>query len=218
MRRFYLALAVGVLGLALGVLLTPSARDRVAGTGEIVRPMVGHASWASRARTVAENAAEADAIVLLRAERVYPARAVVFPFPLQMHTENRPESDAIPFTDTDMRVLQVFKGSVVVGDQITVMQTGGAIPATDSYPAANVVTSDDPLYVEGRTYLLFLVDESRNPVHALGRRLFSFTNPTGRYDVQNSGLTSHAEYWGSYTPPASLDTLVREITTAVGTQ
>jgi hypothetical protein len=64
-------------------------------------------------------AAEADAVVRVRVMGQDPVRQLVLPIPLSVQKPDLKEK-IVPFTDTRMQVLEVYKGSV--GSEVTVMQ------------------------------------------------------------------------------------------------
>lgn len=121
----------------------------------------------------------------------------------------RPIVDALPFTDTTMRVLRVYKGSA--GDHIIVSQTGGKLVATETHPGLDMVLQDDPLYVEGGEHILFLV--SLGEVE--GKQMYATINPAGRYDIRDANVSSPAELFGRYAQPTTLGDLKAAISQAV---
>jgi hypothetical protein len=115
-----------------------------------------------------------------------------------------------------MRVLQVYKGSVAAN--ISIMQLGGRLPATEKHQFIDMVVDDDPLYIPGGQHVLFLKDISGDSVHAPGRKLYRIVNPTGRYDVRDGSVSTHADLLGSFTPPATLVALEDEIAWALASR
>jgi len=170
--------------------------------------------WESSATTVAEQAKEADLVVRVRAESVKEPRVLTFGNKEQTEEIAQIEANkvrGIPFTDTQMRVLEVYKGAVSVGETITVLQTGGPLPATESFSATNVELHDDPIFVAGSEYILFLRDISGDKIHAPDRKLYRVTNPAGRYDIQGETVTSYADLGGRKGIPTRLGPLLDEI-------
>lgn len=117
------------------------------------------------------------------------------------------------FTDSEILVLEVYKLSAE--QHITVMQTGGSLPAKDGDPAMNLVTLDDPQFVQGSEYILYLKDITDDPVHGQGRRLYGMVNPAGRYDIRGTTVFSHSEFSATFKPPKTVDELVNRIKQAL---
>lgn len=147
-----------------------------------------------------------ELIVRVRVEGITRTRAVVKPLPADGATGGRPTVDVIPFTETTVRVLEVFKGNV--GDRIIVSQTGGQLAATNQYPGVNVQLGDDPLYAAGTGHLLFLVPA--------GEQIYITVNPAGRYEIRGSAVLSPAEPSAAYKQPATLAELIKEINASLG--
>ena len=145
----------------------------------------------SSAHSVAEQVAEADAIVRVKVDKAHPSRALVISLPPGTRREEL-KADVIPFTDSGVRVEDVYKGSVTRGANVTIMQTGGMLTATDQYTAQNVKLADDPLFVKGGDHILFLKSITGDPLHAPNRGLFRrVVNPAARYDVHGETLVTH---------------------------
>jgi hypothetical protein len=211
MKRLFLIVTTAVLGLAMGILSAPvtlSVAHRILPSG----PQVVHAQWASSAQSVAEQATESDIIVRVQVEKVTPTRKHIIALDREAQNKDR-KVDATPFTDTRMRVLEVYEGAV--DKYITVMQTGGVLAATDEHPAINLVLEGDPLFVESTEHVLFLKDITGDPIHAKGRTLYRTINPSGRYEVQGQAVKSYAE---TSVPgqPTTLAELVNLIQQALG--
>lgn len=208
MRRSLTLLAMTALGLTVSffaVLAQRSDYPDPAGASPLA------VSWVSAARTVAEVTAEADAVVRVRVSNVSPTRAVVKPLPEDGRRFGRPTVDVVPFTESTMQVLEVYKGAV--GDQLVVSQTGGRLPATDAYPSLNVVLPGNPLFVPGSEHILFLV----GPTEIGGQQqVFRPVNPAGRYEIRGAKASSPADFFGPYAPPATLADLVGRIEVALG--
>ncbi len=199
-RAIYLM--AGLLGLAAGAFGTHlTVRALTSG------PQVVHAQWASSAATVPELMAEADLVVLVEAGR--PDAPRKFAVPIDPAAQKPGLSvDVTPFTHTRMRVQQIYKGSA--GSAITVVQTGGALERTSDHPAVNLVFSDDPLFTEGGTHVLFLKDISRFEGQATGEQLYMIVNPAGRYDLHGQSVVTHSED-NRVARPTMLAELMRQI-------
>jgi hypothetical protein len=162
--------------------------------------------------TIDEEAAEADVIVRVQVRKVRPARKLETPLPPEAQ-QNGFKKLVTPFTDTDLEVLEVYKGSIE--KSISVMQTGGVLAKTEDHPTVNWEMEGDPLLVEGAEHVLFLVNISGNEVHAKNRQLYRIVNPAGRYDVAGNTVQSHADFPQSYTPPQTLQELEAHIQQAL---
>lgn len=140
-----------------------------------------HAAWVSTARTVTEQVMEADLVVRVQAiERKAPRH---FWNPMPQDAERLNGQGTFAFTDTEVEILEVYRGDLSVGDRIDVMQTGGEL-ATRQGEISVLELAEDPLYLPGDEMVLFLVDISGDNVHAKGRSLFRTVNPAGRYQVE----------------------------------
>ena len=206
-------IVAGILGLGVGFLIGPTAK-RLLDSGS----SGGTALWASSATTVVEQAQEADLIVRVRAESVDEPEVLTFGDEPQTEEIAQIEGHVtvIPFTDTHMRVLKVYKGSVLVGETITVRQTGGSLPGTKDSPARNVALEGNPIFTTGGEHILFLKDISGDRIHAPNRELYRLINPASRYDIQGEAVISHADFVGKRLP-TRLEALLDEIkqTTAI---
>ena len=209
MKRFTVFALAGLLSLITGALSAPFfARSSAAS------PQIAHAQWSSTAATVAEEVAEADVIVRVRALKVLPTRALARRLPADVQpTGLKMTVDATPFTETRMQVLEVFKGEV--GKQITVLQTGGALPETEEHPAMNLQLEGDPLFEAGVEHVLFLKDISGDKVHAPRRKLYTAVNPAGRYNIQGETVATQAEDEAAH--PTTLAELGQQIQVALET-
>jgi len=206
-KRLLIVALTGVLGLSIGFaglnlfawLMKPSA----------VEPQGIASDWASSARTVAEEAAEAEVIVRAEVLRQGPVREVVDAFPTAAQKSNFAES-VIPYTDSHLRVLEVYKGSV--GEEIVVSQMGGKVAATDRHPRMDLQDTQDPLFKPGGQHVLFLIDLSD------GHQRYSTVNPLGRYDIQDGRLVTHSEMLVDFKPLATLEALEADIQRAVSSR
>ncbi len=106
MKWPYILIVSGVLSLAAGLIF--SSLDMHDGNPDIG---VGSVQWNSSAHSVAEQVAEADAIVRVKVDKAHPSRALVIPLPPGTRREEL-KADVVPFTDSGMRVEDVYKGSV----------------------------------------------------------------------------------------------------------
>jgi len=170
--------------------------------------------WASSASLVPEVLAEADLVVRARVVGGPEPRTVSFVGPMWAEdgTIAGEGVDTITFSDTQMEVLAVYKGSAE--KLITVMQTGGISQGADGKPQLTYLEGD-PIYVEDEESFLFLVDISDDPIHAKGRTLYRVVNPAGRYVIRGSRVLSPAEFSSSVVPPKTIDELVGQIEEAV---
>lgn len=168
-----------------------------------------HAAWISDADTVAEQVQEADLVVRVQAvDRAQP-RALWSPAPAQ--AKNAPGT--FVFTDTEVEILEVYKGEATAGDRVWVLQTGGE--TTDLRgQAAQLVVAEDPIYRLGDEMVLFLVDISDDKVHAQGRDLFRTVNPAGRYQVEG-GLVTRVDLGAGAVVESDLPTLESTISSSL---
>lgn len=168
------------------------------------------ANWASSAATIADQMAETDLVVRVKVigvkTRKFETNSLGDTAGSKM---NRPIANIMPFTDSEMQVLEVYKGEAE--KQITVMQTGGVLAANDGDPAIEMVIDDNPIFVVGDEHILFLVDISNDPIHAKGRQLYRPVNPAGRYLIQGASVFSPYEFSESVTPPKTVDELLGQI-------
>jgi hypothetical protein len=195
-KKLYLITGLGtmLLGLIIGATYLNRSQDvfsqskSVASTevGAAANVAVGHANWVYDARTVSEQSDEADVIVKVQvlAVQVRKLKQTLPMYAGDGKSVIGEDIDIVPFTDSDMQVLEVYHGSV--SDKITVMQTGGNLPATEGDPSINFAIEGDPIYEVGSTHVLFLKDISDDPVHSKGRELYVTVNPAGRYEVKGS--------------------------------
>lgn len=191
-----------LLGLVYGWMKTPSRSTP--------RKVVSSANWASSAATVADQMAEADLVVRVK---VLDVNTRKFETTSPRYTEDG-EIDGqmttmMPFTDSTMQVLEVYKGEAE--KQITVMQTGGALAAIDGKEPFEMVIDENPIFVSGDEHMLFLKDISGDPIHAKGRKLYRPVNPAGRYLIQGTRVFSPYEFSESVTPPKRVDELLGQI-------
>jgi len=169
----------------------------------------GVANWVSTAVTIDQLAAEADLIARVQVTDVPSSRELQIAAPqYEDETVVGQGTDSIPFTDSEMLVLETFKGTA--DKTITVMQTGGILIAADG-SAINIVTHEDPIFKEGDEYILFLIDISDDPIHGQGRKLYRTVNPAGRYLIQGKEVFSPYEFPESFTPPKTVDQLLAQI-------
>ena len=101
---------------------------------------VGSVQWNSSAHSVAEQVAEADEIVGVQVDKVHPSRGLVISLPPGTRREEL-KADVIPFTDSGVRVEDVYKGSVSKGANMTIMQTGGDVGCHGSIYSAKCEVS-----------------------------------------------------------------------------
>lgn len=187
MKRSLGMALVGTLGLLIGFAGVPlfvPAGEPITG---YARASI-HARWASSAKTIAEEAAQADTIVRVEVVGQYPVRQIVDPFPPEAQKPGFKE-EVIPFTDTRMRVIEVYKGSVE--SEITVTQMGGVVSATDRHPHLDAENGEDPIYAIGGEHILFLTEVAAE-ANPPGRKLYHIVNTLGRYDVRGDEVTTWA--------------------------
>lgn len=209
MKRISIIIVAGITSFVLGLTLLPLAHRLTAS-----ERVVGHANWASPARSVAEQAAEADLVVRVQVQKVDQVRKLKQALAANTPGTSGPGMTIItPFTDTKMRVVEVFKGSA--SQHITVMQTGGVLPAADGDPAVNQATDDDPLFVEGSEHVLFLTDISADRIHGKGRQIYRIVNSAGRYEVTGASVASPTELEVT-SKPTTLAALVGQIRQTLG--
>ncbi|GAB4580039.1 MAG: hypothetical protein Fur0022_27780 [Anaerolineales bacterium] len=212
---FTLLVVFGLVSIMAGVYLAPKFLNRNNSHPSIAnQETVGIVTnWVSSAMTIPELVAEADLIVRAKVIEVADARSLSFVGP-QFSENGKADTqgiDTVLFTDSILLVEETYKGSA--DKQIIVMQTGGKV-ATES-GSSLVEVYDDPLFVEGEEYVLFLVDISSDSTHAQGRNLYRTINPAGRYIIQENHVFSYYEYSDSFIPPATLEELLSEIENAV---
>ncbi len=194
-------LLIGFLGLALV--------GQIGDTGP--RVTLIHGQWDGRVQTVAQQALEADVVV--RARVVGPARTrkTIDELPPEVQKSGL-AGQVTPFTDTGMRVLEVYKGSIAA--EIDVMQLGGELPEVDGHPRLRMEDEEDPLYLPDGEYVLFLNDITGDHIHAPNRKLYNIVNPLGRYDVSGDRAATHAAT-ANFRPPATLAALEARIRDAL---
>ena len=204
MKWPFILIFSGIVSLVAGLVF--SSLDMHDGNPDIG---VGNVQWNSSAHLVAEQVAEADAIVRVKLDRAHPSRALVIPLPPGTRREEL-KADVIPFTDSGVRVEDVYKGSVSKGAIMTIMQTGGRLIATDQYKAQGVTLADDPLFVKGGDHILFLKSITGDSLHVPQRDLYRVVNPAGRYDVHGETVVTHTHFRPELLP-SELSDLVDQI-------
>ncbi|MEM8932442.1 MAG: hypothetical protein AAGE94_14770 [Acidobacteriota bacterium] len=169
-----------------------------------------HASWANGAETVIDLVR--DSAIVVRAQAVDRGETRSFWQPAPNGAQRAP----FVFTDTEIEVLEVFRGDVEVGDRLQVMQTGGEYTLKNG--TVNLVEmNDDPIYRFGDEMVLFLADISGDSVHAADRQLFRTVNPMGRFQVQGTTVQrpGHRTQLKGAERVADLGSLSAEIQAAV---
>ncbi len=101
-----------------------------------------------------------------------------------------------------------------VDPEITVAQFAGVVPATDRHPRIIAGFEEDPLYVVGGEYVLFLTESTDSP-GAAGRKLYWTVNPFARYEVDGERVRLPVEADPGFVPPQDVAQLVAGIRTAV---
>lgn len=167
--------------------------------------------WASSASMISELVMEADLIVRAIVVREPEPRVVSFPVPIWAEDGTIIEEgfDKITFSDTQMEVMEVYKG-LLENNFILVMQTGAKETGAQG-DGLDFSLRGDPLYTEGEESILFLVDISDDPIHSQGRYLYRIINPAGRYTIQGAEAVSHSERLSSSEASKTVDELVRQI-------
>lgn len=201
----FVKLALGTLGASLvvgavaAVAFLPSSSPLLGGEA--------HASWISTAETVNQQVMESDLVVRVQVLEQAAPRHLWHPTP----------KGAMPgrfaFTDTQVEVLEVYRGGAQVGDRLWVMQTGGDL-VTRGGKISRLELREDPLYELGSEMVLFLVDISGDSVHAPNRALFRTLNPAGRYEIQG-GLVGRNGFGTVKARELDLASLEGEIRSAV---
>lgn len=158
--------------------------------------------------TVDQLMAEANLVVKARVSEAPKTRVVRNELPIMDEKGSKIglKIDELAFSDTVFEVVEVYSGKS--SSKITVMQTGGSIPKN---PNSQSEMPDDPLYNVGEEYVLFLVDISGDPVQAPGRELYRIVNPSGRYRIDGTNVSSYAGIVDSVQLPATLGELEAQI-------
>ncbi|MCG8455769.1 MAG: hypothetical protein MI919_05765 [Holophagales bacterium] len=191
---FVITAAVGALAVTVYSGSTAPALPAADDTG-------AHASWVSGAETVAEQVAEADVVVRVQAVDRAAPRHLWSPRPAGV--ERIAGRSTFAFSDTEVEVLEVYRGDVGPGDRLWVMQTGGDLPLRGG-GTSRLEIAEDPLYELGSEMVLFLIDISGDPVHAPSRQLFRTVNPNGRYHLEG-GLASRLTLGDTARMPAETE-------------
>ncbi len=152
-------------------------------------PVRVHAQWASSAGTVAQQAAEADAIV--RAHVVKRFKSRVLGQRLANPSDRLPAKfDVWAFTEVLLKVDKVYRGDIRSGGYVRVLQTGGYARKTADHPELQIALDDDPLLLEDSDHVFFLKEISGDPVLAPQRELYRIVNSAGRYDIRGDAVSS----------------------------
>ena len=198
-------IAMGTFGAALVVgAITVMA---IAPTESVLQGEA-HAAWTSNAQTVAQQVMEADLVVRVQVVGQSDARHLWHPTP------EGAKPGRFVFTDSEVEVLEVYRGNVNVGDRLPVLQTGGDL-ITRGGKLSRLELREDPIYQFGAEMVLFLVDISGDSVHAPNRDLYRTVNPLGRYEIEGGFVGNRA--FGDHTKARELDlaSLETEIRDAV---
>lgn len=192
--------------------------------------IIAEAMWASSSKTIVDLAREADVIVRVQVESVAPTRLLVKELPISAKPQDdyseepvwsgENEEIVLPFTDTYLKILEVYKGDKVPGELITVAQTGGLLPEQDDQPSRLFELSEDPLYKLGEEYVLFLWDASGDEVHAPDRELYLVMTPFARYRIKRDGTVYNysdaTNLPAEFGFPANIEDLEKQIMSAIG--
>jgi hypothetical protein len=181
-RKIVIAAGITLLVVIIGVVAARGVLIHA-----VLRATRAHdlVEWVDSGSSVAELASQADLIVRVRviSSEVRVLRQTLPQWAADGKTVTRYVEDAMPFTDSEMQVLEFYKGSP--DDTITVMQTGalrGTVPAdVEAFSFAS-----DPIFRVGSEHILFLVDITKDGVHSTGRKLYRTMNPYGRYELIES--------------------------------
>lgn len=194
----------------------------IRGTGALAsgpQGAVAQALWVDQGATVAEMTAQADLIVRVRvlSSETRELRSTLPQYAEDAETITGYVEEVMPFTDSQMQVLEVYKGSAE--GTITVMQTGG-LPGTVAADATPFSLFGDPIFIVGSEHILFLVDISSDGVHSTGRKLYRTMNPFGRYEIKDGVLITPVDLLAGREAippglPTTLDELVEQIKQAV---
>lgn len=179
-----------------------------------------HAVWKDAGETVAEQFGEADVVIRARVKSLDETRALVRQLPVsgkaaddmsdKVVSTGKYVTSVMPFTDANVKVLEVYKGELNAGDEIKVMQTGGKAPATENYRRQNVELAADPLFEVGGEHILFLINISGDEIHAPDRKLYTINTPLGRYDIEGHNVVNHSGR-EELNLPATLEQLVERL-------
>lgn len=197
--------ALFAVGFIYALSAAPTVREQ---------PIIAHGNWADPSMTVDEQTKHADLVVRVQVDSEPKARKLKQTLRTDASGPATRDSVVItPFTDTKMRVIEVYKGEV--GQRIEVMQTGGYLPAEGSDPEIHMLLEGDPIFVKGTEHILFLKNISGDAIHAKGRSLYRTINPASRYEIKGAEVVSHADLPAGVTPPASLVALMQQIRSAL---
>jgi hypothetical protein len=176
-QRIILTIA-GILSIALGFTVTTWFRSN--------NPTIAHGNWISSATRVADVADEADVIAHIQVQKVLTTQKLKE----IDHVGDKAIPNITPFTKSELKVIKVYKGSV--DRSITILQTGGKLPASDGDPAINIQLDDDPIFTKGEEYILFLKDISADTIHGKeGHKLYRIVNPAGRYLIRGTQVYTY---------------------------
>ena len=153
LRRHYWWLAPAVLGLLLV--------GQAAYAAFVPRTVTMHAIWGFRPASVDEVVQRAEVIVRGRVISVQQGEDQVAQLPQEEHRR--------PTQLVKVQVGTVYKGAVSPGTTISMFQNGGF----NAKLGANEFFEDDPRYLVGQEYVLFLQKGVRD--------LFIVVSPEGRY-------------------------------------
>lgn len=159
--RTWLALAVAVAAIGAGATLWtvrgPLAAHSTPSSGAPAKSLVYTASWPRAYAGIADLARAADVVVVGTVTGSQPfTETIGNKYPTTIHE-----------TNFNVSVSRVLKGSASQGSSITVRQTGGG----------GAQVSDDPSFVNGATYLLFMSYSESQRVYTV------LSGPFGRFVV-----------------------------------
>jgi hypothetical protein len=170
-----------------------------------------HASWTSDALTVGKQLMESDLVARVQVVEQGETE-VVLALPrdraLQRSIrETGRRMPEIPFTRSQVEILEVYSGTAQVGDRFELLQTGGLVEGE------LVQVAEDPLYQVGGEHVLFLKDISADTVHGAAAHLFRTLNPASRYDLLGDQVVRTVDL-GDEAAMLNLDGLVSQIRVA----
>lgn len=218
-QKIAIVAGMGILALAGGFVAGPRIIRSVQALINGSEGVKAGANWVNQGTTVAEMSSQADLIVRVRVinSETRELRETLPVYAEDAKTVIGEKEFVTPFTDSQMQVLEVYKGSAE--DAITVMQTGGLPEAVD-VNATPFSIEGDPIFTPGSEHILFLTDITNDGVHSTGRKLYVIVNPFGRYELKDGGLITPADVMvedGTISSdlPKSLDELVNQIRQSV---
>lgn len=213
MKRLLPMLLFALLLIATLLVVINSEAKRADDATSLARRPIGDKSiilaahWAKHFADLPSMARDSDAVI---------QGAVLRAMPVRFFADQDIRSDrfigGIVFTDYVVRVDKVLKGSLVQGQEIVVVQTGG------SYNGRTMQLEDDPLFESGEQAILFLKDISGDKIHAPDSQKFIVNGtPQARFRItggQISALLSDDPFVGKFNGVADGD-FIQQVAAAV---